>query len=108
MSEHSSRRIYLIVEFDWPNPVEKEVAQRAAHLHNVVQGQSWIQEAVAASGGLGHAPSSHPLRGVTPLRPLRGPHRRGAVPSGIIPCFRGCVGGRPRSGQKPRHTAERV
>jgi hypothetical protein len=43
----------LIVEFDWPNPVEKEVAQKAAHLHTVLQGQSWIQEVVAASGGLG-------------------------------------------------------
>jgi len=53
MSEQTSRGVYLIVEFDWPNPVEKEVAQKAAHLHKVVQNQSWIQEAIAASGGLG-------------------------------------------------------
>ena len=52
MSEQTSRGVYLIVEFDWPNPVEKEVAQKAAHLHKVVQNQSWIQEAIAASGGL--------------------------------------------------------
>ena len=53
VSEQSSRGIYLIVEFDWPNPVETEVAQKAAQLHKVVQNQSWIREIVAASGGLG-------------------------------------------------------
>ena len=53
MNEQTSRGIYLIVEFDWPNPLEKEVAQKAAHLHKVLQGQSWIREVVAASGGLG-------------------------------------------------------
>ena len=53
MSEQAARGIYLIVEFDWPNPVETEAAQKAAHLHTVVQNQDWIREVVAASGGLG-------------------------------------------------------
>ena len=58
MSEQAARGIYLIVEFDWPNPVETEVAQKAAHLHTVVHNQSWIREVVAASGGLGGDHSS--------------------------------------------------
>lgn len=53
MNEQPSRPIYLIVEFDWPASLEPEVAQKAAHLHHVLQDQTWIQEAVAASGGLG-------------------------------------------------------
>ena len=54
MSEQTSRGIYLIVEFDWPNPVETEVAQKAAHLHKMAQNQSWIREVVAALDRLFH------------------------------------------------------
>lgn len=53
MDEHPARGIYLIVEFDWPASIESEVVQKAAHLHKVLQDQTWIAEAVAASGGLG-------------------------------------------------------
>ena len=53
MNEQTAREIYLIVEFSWPSPIEPGLAQKAAHLHKVVQDQDWIQEVVAASGGLG-------------------------------------------------------
>ena len=53
MNTQPARGIYLIVDFDWPNPVAKETAQKAAHLHKVLQNQTWIQEVIAASGGLG-------------------------------------------------------
>lgn len=54
----TSPGIYLIVEFDWPRPFAREHAQAAADLHKIVQGQTWIQEVVAASGGVGEGPSS--------------------------------------------------
>ena len=50
--------IYLIVNFDWPSPFEPEHGQKARKLHDVVQGQSWIREVVAASGGIGKGPAS--------------------------------------------------
>ena len=53
MNAQPTRGIYLIVEFDWPNPASKEMAQKAAHLHKCLQNQDWIQEVIAASGGLG-------------------------------------------------------
>lgn len=54
MDEQTARRIYLIVEFSWPSPIEPELAQKAARLHKVLQQErGWIQEVVAASGGLG-------------------------------------------------------
>lgn len=53
MSEQTSRGIYLIVEFNWPSPADPDISQKAAHLHRVVQNCDWIQEVVAASGGLG-------------------------------------------------------
>ena len=58
MSEQMSRHIFLIVEFDWPSPMKPEFVQKAKDLHQVVQNQTWIQEVVAASGGLGMGPSS--------------------------------------------------
>jgi hypothetical protein len=57
MSETPSAGIYLIVEFDWPESISKEQGQNAAQLHAVVQNQTWIKEAVAASGGIGGGPS---------------------------------------------------
>jgi hypothetical protein len=50
--------LYLIVEFDWPRPFQPEHGTLARKLHDVVQGQTWIKETVAASGGLGSGPSS--------------------------------------------------
>ena len=58
MSEQTSHPIYLIVEFDWPTAMKPELVQKAKNLHQIVQDQSWIQEVVAASGGLGAGPSS--------------------------------------------------
>lgn len=58
MSEQKHPGIYLIVEFDWPNPVNAEVGKKARHLHDVVQNKTWIRETVAGSGGLGEGPSS--------------------------------------------------
>lgn len=58
MAEQKSPGIYLIVEFDWPSPMRPELIQRAKDLHQLVQNKSWIQEVVAASGGLGAGPSS--------------------------------------------------
>lgn len=54
----STPGIYLIVEFDWPDVVERELARQAHALHTAVQQQSWIREIVAASGGVGAGPSS--------------------------------------------------
>ena len=50
--------IYLIVDFDWPRPFNPDNAKAAAHLHEVVQNQTWIREVAAASGGLGSGPAS--------------------------------------------------
>jgi hypothetical protein len=53
MSDQNLPGIYLIVEFDWPNPFIPDVGKKARRLHDVVQNQPWIQEIVAGSGGLG-------------------------------------------------------
>jgi hypothetical protein len=53
MNEQTPRDIYLIVEFNWPSPIAPGLAQKAAHMHKMVQDRDWIQEVVAASGGLG-------------------------------------------------------
>ena len=58
MSEQKAPGIYLIVDFDWPNPMNPDAGKKAYHLHQVVQNQSWIREVAAASGGLGEGPSS--------------------------------------------------
>ena len=58
MSEKTRPGIYLIVEFDWPSPFNSEDGKKARHLHDVTQGQTWIHETVAGSGGLGEGPSS--------------------------------------------------
>lgn len=58
MTEQTTHPIYLIVEFDWPNPMKPEFVQKAKDLHQAVQNQTWITEVVAASGGLGMGPSS--------------------------------------------------
>jgi hypothetical protein len=58
LTESLQAGIYLIVEFDWPQPFTSEQAKMAAQLHNVIQAKTWIKEAVAASGGIGAGPSS--------------------------------------------------
>jgi len=50
--------IYLIINFDWPSPFTREHGQKAYKLHKIVQGQTWIKETVAASGGVGKGPRS--------------------------------------------------
>ena len=50
--------IYLIVEFEWPQPFTQEHGQNARKLHDVVQDKEWIQEVVAASSGIGDGPPS--------------------------------------------------
>jgi hypothetical protein len=53
MTTNPQPGIYLIVEFDWPKPFETSHAKKARALHDNVQEQPWIEETVAASGGLG-------------------------------------------------------
>jgi len=53
MSEKQSPGIYLIIEFDWPNPITREQGQNASNLHEILKGHTWIKESVAASGGIG-------------------------------------------------------
>lgn len=58
MSDAPNAGIYLLIEFDWPEPFSQEDAHRAAALHRAVQNQPWIREAVAASNGFGSGPRS--------------------------------------------------
>lgn len=58
MAEQKQPGIYLIVEFDWPQPFTQDVGKKARHLHDIVQNQTWVREMVAGSGGLGEGPSS--------------------------------------------------
>lgn len=59
MLDDSTGGIYLIVEFDWPQPFLPEYGQKAARLHQVLKGKDWIQGIVAGgSGGIGPGPSS--------------------------------------------------
>ena len=53
MNEKAKPGIYLVVEFDWPSPFTPEHGQKARHLHEVLQGKTWIKETIAASGGVG-------------------------------------------------------
>jgi len=45
--------IYLMIDFDWPQPFEQAHAKLARALHEALQGKTWIKESVAASGGIG-------------------------------------------------------
>jgi len=58
MSDIPKAGIYLIIEFNWPEEFTQEQGKMARQLHDVVQGQTWIKEVVAASGGIGEGPSS--------------------------------------------------
>jgi hypothetical protein len=50
--------IYLIIEFDWPQPFVEEHGKLARALHDATQGKKWVKESVAASGGVGGKRSS--------------------------------------------------
>ena len=50
--------IYLIVSFNWPEKLTREMADNAAKLHASLADGSWIKETLAASGGIGAGPSS--------------------------------------------------
>lgn len=58
MADQPKAGIYLLIEFDWPEPFTQEHAKMARRLHDAVQNQHWIREAVAASHGFGSGPSS--------------------------------------------------
>lgn len=58
MAEKKIPHIYLIVEFDWPNPVEAEIARKAYRLHQVLQTTDWMKSAIAASHGVGKGSGS--------------------------------------------------
>lgn len=51
-------KIYLVVQFNWPRPFERQYGEMAKKLHELLQGQDWIEEVVAGSGGIGGGPSS--------------------------------------------------
>jgi len=57
MSDGPTPGIYLIIDFEWPQPFERSHARKARELHDVVQGYAWIREVVAASGGIGAGPA---------------------------------------------------
>ena len=50
--------IYLLVQFNFPRPFQPEYGDKAKALHEVAQGQDWIEEVFTASGGVGAGPSS--------------------------------------------------
>ena len=60
LSEIKQPSIFLIVEFNWPIKENfiPEYGENAAILHKIVLKQDWIEETVAASGGIGSGPSS--------------------------------------------------
>ena len=53
-----NQNIYLMVQFNFPKPFQPEYGGMAKALHEVVQGQDWIEEVFTASGGVGAGPSS--------------------------------------------------
>lgn len=50
--------IFLIVQFNFPRPFDPEYGAKAKSLHQVLEGQDWIEEVLAGSGGIGAGPSS--------------------------------------------------
>ena len=48
-----SSRYYLIIEFDWPSSITKELATLVRKFHDLVEKADWINEIIAASGGIG-------------------------------------------------------
>lgn len=58
MAQTENPGVYLIVNFDWPRPFKPEYGDSARELHIALQDQDWIEEVLAASGGLGAGQSS--------------------------------------------------
>lgn len=50
--------IFLVVQFSFPKPFQTEFGAKAKALHQALDGQDWIKEVFAASGGIGAGPSS--------------------------------------------------
>jgi hypothetical protein len=50
--------IYLAVQFNWPDEFKPGFGEAAKSLHRAVVASEWIEETVAASGGIGAGPSS--------------------------------------------------
>ncbi|NJN15455.1 MAG: hypothetical protein HC822_03760 [Oscillochloris sp.] len=50
--------LYLIIQFDFPTPFQQEHGRKARALHDLLVEQDWIQEVLAASGGIGPGPSA--------------------------------------------------
>ena len=49
---------YLIIEFDWPSTISKELALIVRKFHDLVMEEDWLEETIAASGGIGGDNSS--------------------------------------------------
>lgn len=49
---------YFINWFDWPSTISEEMAKDAKELHRLVIEADWIEETIAASGGVGGELSS--------------------------------------------------
>ena len=49
----SNSDYYIIIEFDWPSSITKELATLVREFHDLVKDADWIEESVAASGGIG-------------------------------------------------------
>lgn len=49
----STPAIYLIIEFAWPQPFEPAHGRAAFDLHQAITQADWVEESVAASGGIG-------------------------------------------------------
>jgi hypothetical protein len=51
--------VYLIIRFNWPPVFKAEYGDAAKSLHTAVEQADWIEEVLAASGGLGGGQSSY-------------------------------------------------
>ncbi len=45
--------LYFFNWFDWPTEISEEIANDAKLLHNLLNEADWIEETIAASGGIG-------------------------------------------------------
>lgn len=43
----------IIIEFDWPSDISNELYMNVRKFHDIVEKTDWIEECVAASGGIG-------------------------------------------------------
>ncbi|MHA1303502.1 MAG: hypothetical protein ACTSQE_13230 [Candidatus Heimdallarchaeaceae archaeon] len=45
--------IFYIISFDWPEEISSELSEKVRKFHELVKQTDWIEEKVAASGGIG-------------------------------------------------------